>query len=71
MRHNLPKRPRSVSIIASRVIGSLLWSLVPKRNGSDNIVYGKCYLGHRLPRCMGNGHGSVPKVSNKAIGMCV
>ena len=40
MRQNMAKGPKSVSVTVSRVIGSLLRAVVPKRNSSNDIEHG-------------------------------
>ena len=61
MRQNVDIGLGSVSITIYRVTGSLLHSLVPKRNGSNDMVHGKCHSGYIRPCWLGNRHGSVWK----------
>ena len=39
MRQNMAKGPGNASIIASRITGSLLHSLVPKRDGNHEVSH--------------------------------
>ena len=71
MRQNVVIGTGSVSAIVFRVISLLLCSLVPKGNGSNDMVHGKCYLGYIRPCWLGNGRGSVWKCLesvNDAVG---
>ena len=49
MLQNMAKGHKSISVIASEVIGSLLRALLPERDGSSDILYGIVSLRLHLP----------------------